>query len=238
MTFQQIRTNEWPFIIAHRGGAGQAYENSLAAFRNAAGSGPARCDGVELDIHVSSDGAFVVHHDPVVAAGGVIGNLTLARLREELLPDGSVIPTLQDVLAVAGELMVFVEVKNLPVRYDEQLLALVAATVHPERLQVHSFDHRIVARLKLKSPGLSTGVLSSSYPVDPIGQVRQAGATTLWQAWELIDRPLVEDCAGEGIALIAWTVDSEPVARHLIGLGVTMLCGNWPDRLRQPLPVR
>ena len=237
MTFQQIRTSEWPFIIGHRGGAGQAYENSLAAFRKAAGSGAARCDGVELDIHVSSDGAFVVHHDPVVASGGAIGNLTLAQLRQELLPDGSVIPTLQEVLAIAGKLSVFVEVKDLPVRYDEQLLAVVAATVHPERLHVHSFDHRIVARLRRKSTGLSTGVLSCSYPVDPIGQVRQAGANTLWQTWELIDRPMVEVCAGEGISLIAWTVDSEPVARHLIGLGVTMLCGNWPDRLRQALPV-
>lgn len=237
MTFPQIRTNEWPFIIGHRGGAGQASENSLEAFRNASGSGPARCDGVELDIHVSSDGAFIVHHDPIVGSAGAITDLTLARLRQELLPDGSVIPTLQEVLGVVGDLSVFVEVKNLPVRNDEQLLSVVAAAVHPERLHMHSFDHRIVARLKRSLPGLSTGVLSSSYPIDPIGQVRQAAASTLWQAWELIDRPLVQVCAEEGISLIAWTVDSEPVARHLVELGVTMLCGNWPDRLRQPLPV-
>lgn len=237
MIFPQIRTNEWPFIIGHRGGAGPAYENSLSAFRNAAGTGAARCDGVELDVHVTADGAIVVHHDPILGSGGVIGKLPLAQLRLELLPDGSVIPTLQEVLAVVGDLSVFVEVKSLPERYDELLLTQVAGARHPERLHVHSFDHRIVARLGRKSPTLSTGVLSSSYPVDPIAQARQAGASTLWQDWELIDRPLIDSCRSEAVALIAWTVNSESAARHLTGLGVTMLCGNWPDRLRQPLAV-
>jgi glycerophosphoryl diester phosphodiesterase len=235
MAFPQIGTDEWPFIIGHRGGAGPAYENSLAAFRNAAGSGDARCDGVELDIHVSADGAFVVHHDPILGSGGVIGKLPLATLRKELLPDGSAIPTLQEVLTVIGNLSAFVEVKDLPEQHDERLLSLIATAARPERCHVHSFDHRIVSRLKRKSPGLSTGVLSSSYPIDPVEQVRQAGAGTLWQSWELIDRALILACAGEGISLIAWTVDSAEQARHLIALGVTMLCGNWPDRLRQPL---
>ena len=238
MTFPQFRTNEWPFIIGHRGGAGPAFQNSLAAFKNAAGSGDARCDGVELDVHVTSDGAFVVHHDPMLRSGEVIGELPLARLRKKLLPNGSVIPTLSEVLEVTRNLAVFVEVKDLPTRADEQLLTTVASAAHPERLHVHSFDHRIVARLKKKSPGLSTGVLSSSYPLDPIGPVRQAGAAALWQAWELIDRQLIESCAEAGISLIAWTVDSATQARHLIELGVTVLCGDWPDRLRQALPVR
>lgn len=238
MTFPQTGTSEWPFIIGHRGGAGPACENSLAAFRNAAGRGDARCDGVELDIQVASDGAFVVHHDPILRAGGEIGNLALDLVRKDRLPDGSVIPTLPEVFSIVGELSVFIEVKNLPESHDKQLLTLVRSEPRPDRLHVHSFDHRIVARLKRKSPVLSTGVLSSSYPIDPIAQVREAGASTLWQAWELIDRPLVEACAAAGVSLIAWTVNSSTQARRLVDLGVTILCGDWPDRLRQPLPRR
>lgn len=237
MTFPQIRKNEWPFIIGHRGGAGPAYENSLMAFTNAAGAGDERCDGVELDIHVSSDGAFVVHHDSILGSGGAISNMPLSRLRQERLPDGSGIPTLPEVLALVAELAVFIEVKHLPEKHDEGLLTLATSAVHPERLHLHSFDHRIVTRLKSKAPNLSTGVLSSSYLVDPISQVRQARANTLWQFWELIDRPLVERCAGEGVSLIAWTVDEASEAAHLLSLGVTMLCGNWPSRLR-PTPAK
>ena len=46
--------------IAHRGGAGLRPENTMAAFRNAMALG---CDGVELDVQLSADGAAVIHHD-------------------------------------------------------------------------------------------------------------------------------------------------------------------------------
>ncbi len=46
--------------FAHRGGAGLYPENTLAAFRDAVARG---CDGAELDIQLSRDGAVVVFHD-------------------------------------------------------------------------------------------------------------------------------------------------------------------------------
>jgi len=46
--------------IAHRGGAALHPENSLAAFRHALALG---CDGAELDVQLSADGAAVVYHD-------------------------------------------------------------------------------------------------------------------------------------------------------------------------------
>jgi glycerophosphoryl diester phosphodiesterase len=46
--------------IAHRGGAQLMAENTLAAFADARARG---CDGVELDVQLSRDGAVVVHHD-------------------------------------------------------------------------------------------------------------------------------------------------------------------------------
>jgi glycerophosphoryl diester phosphodiesterase len=49
-----------PWNIAHRGGAGLAPENTLAAFRDAMARG---ADGAELDVQLSRDGQVVVHHD-------------------------------------------------------------------------------------------------------------------------------------------------------------------------------
>jgi len=46
--------------IGHRGGAGLAPENSLAAFRDAVKRG---CDGAELDVQLSRDGDVIVFHD-------------------------------------------------------------------------------------------------------------------------------------------------------------------------------
>ncbi|WP_396208571.1 glycerophosphodiester phosphodiesterase family protein [Gemmatimonas sp.] len=49
-----------PIIIGHRGAAGLAPENTLAAFSRGCREG---ANGVELDVHVTGDGALVVHHD-------------------------------------------------------------------------------------------------------------------------------------------------------------------------------
>jgi glycerophosphoryl diester phosphodiesterase len=46
--------------IAHRGARAYAPENTLPAFEKAAQLG---CHMVELDVHLSADGALVVHHD-------------------------------------------------------------------------------------------------------------------------------------------------------------------------------
>src|SRR4051812_11002946 len=49
-----------PWNIAHRGGAQLMPENTVAAFADALARG---CDGVELDVQLTHDGAVVVHHD-------------------------------------------------------------------------------------------------------------------------------------------------------------------------------
>ncbi len=47
-------------VIGHRGAAGLAPENTMAAFSRALSLG---VDAVELDVQLSADGAVVVHHD-------------------------------------------------------------------------------------------------------------------------------------------------------------------------------
>lgn len=55
---QQTRTRVE--IIGHRGAAGLAPENTVAAFRRAC---EIRVDGIELDVHLTADSVLVVHHD-------------------------------------------------------------------------------------------------------------------------------------------------------------------------------
>ena len=74
----QGRTLNW----AHRGASGHAPENTLAAFVLAADMG---ADGIELDVHLSSDGQVVVIHDDTVDATtdgtGRVSRMTLAALQ-------------------------------------------------------------------------------------------------------------------------------------------------------------
>ena len=218
-----------PRTLAHRGASGHAPENTLDAFRAAAALG---ADGVELDIHATADGRLVVHHDPVIPGLGPIAALQWGTVTQVPRPGARPVPLLEDALAALGGLEVWVEVKALPPEADGHLLAVLAAAPNPDRCAVHGFDHRLVARLGRQRPGLRRGVLSASYPLDPIGPVQAAGARALWQEWHLIDADLVHRAHEAGIEIIAWTVNDRGVAEALAALGVDALCGNYPERLR------
>ena len=217
-------------ILAHRGALGHAPGNSLAAFREAARQG---ADGVELDVRTSADGVLMVHHDPEVPGVGPIEELGLARLREGRLANGEPIPTLSEALAVLPGLEVWIELKSLPAAADATLFRAIDQSPVPGRCAVHSFDHRIIRRLGTVRPELPRGVLSTSYPVDPVEQLRSAGANTLWQDWHLIDAELVQTVHRGGAAVIAWTVNDRTLAQRLRALGVDGLCGDFPERLKQ-----
>lgn len=215
--------------MAHRGASGAALENTLAAFRLARVLG---ADGVELDIHATADGGLVVHHDPVLPGLGPIARHPLANIQTYKLANGEPPPTLEEALATLDGLDVWVEVKDLPPDSDAALLTTLDRGPTPRRYAVHSFDHRIVARLKARRPALATGVLQASYPLDPIAPAQDAGARTLWQEWTHIDRALTNAAHAAGVQVIAWTVPDDAAATRLTRLGVDALCGNYPDRLR------
>jgi glycerophosphoryl diester phosphodiesterase len=152
-------------------------------------------------------------------------------IRARRLPNGESIPTLSEALESCAGLEVWVELKALRADHDQALLEVLGAP-GPGLTGVHSFDHRIIARLGTRMPALRRGVLSVSYPVDPVIQMRDAGARALWQEWHSIDAELVHEVHRTGGEVIAWTVPDAAAARHLGDLGVDALCGNFPDRLR------
>ena len=75
-------------MVAHRGVSGLATENTCAAF---VASGNRSYYGVETDIHVSADGAFIAFHDDNTRRVGleehVIEETDSAVLRDMVLAD-------------------------------------------------------------------------------------------------------------------------------------------------------
>jgi glycerophosphoryl diester phosphodiesterase len=219
-----------PLVIAHRGASAYEHENSLAAFRKALDQA---ADGVELDVHATSDRELVVYHDPEVA-GRPLGRLTLAEARRHRLPNGEPMPTLAEALAlITPSAVAFVELKTLPPEADPALLAAFDQAPRPDRCQVHAFDHRVIRRLTGGRPGLRAGVLSGSYAIDPATEVRAAGAQALWQHEERVDRPLAAMLHEAGFRLYAWTVDRPDRMKRLLAEGVDGFCTNRPDVARE-----
>jgi glycerophosphoryl diester phosphodiesterase len=218
-----------PLVIAHRGASGHAFENSLAAFALARQMG---ADGVELDIHSTTDGVFLVHHDPEVPGIGRIGALPHDAFAAYRLPNGEPIPTLGQVLEELGDFDVWIELKTLAPAWDARLLQLMRSGPSPTRYAVHGFDHRIIARIGANAPLLRRGILSASYPLDLLGPLTATGAEALWEETHLIDRAMVDKLHAAGKQVIAWTANDADEIRRLVALGVDGICGNYPERIR------
>ena len=82
----------WPVNFAHRGASLRAPENTLESFRLAAGAG-----GLELDVHLTSDGRIAVIHDDSVDrttdGAGLVREMTLREVQSldaghHFTPDG------------------------------------------------------------------------------------------------------------------------------------------------------
>jgi glycerophosphoryl diester phosphodiesterase len=224
-----------PSVIAHRGASGYEYENSRAAFRRAV---VLDADGVELDVHTTSDGGLVVHHDPEIVGAGPIGALSLAETRQIRLRNGEAIPLLSEVLEIVGDRDVWIEIKSLPERHDPALFQVLDRGPAPHRCAVHSFDHCLIARLGDARPQLRRGILLSEATDDPIGAMQAVGASALWQEWKQVDRDLVSRVHEAGLIIIAWTVNEIADVERMARLGVDGLCGNYPDRIRVAIAAR
>lgn len=219
-------------VIAHRGASAYEPENSLAAFRRAV---DLNADGVELDVHETADGRLVVVHDAVLD-GCPIRDLTLDRIRRHPLPNGERVPTLDEALAALGEdTFAFIEVKALSATGDAALFGVIDEGPAPDHCRIHSFDHRIIRRLRRARRDVPMGVLSASYVLDPAAQVRAADAQALWQQHEFVDVPLVDGMHQVDCAVYAWTVDEPARMKLLRDFGVDGICTNRPDLAREVL---
>jgi glycerophosphoryl diester phosphodiesterase len=212
-----------------------APENSLASIDAALVAG---CDGIEVDVHATRDGAIVVHHDPFVlirhpdgspADRRPIGGLVFDELMQFRLTDGSSIPTLESVLLItSGRAHLYVEIKERGI--EQEVVGCVAG--HNSDASVHSFDHRIILRCSEIAPAVRRGILLESYLVDSVAALRNARAHDFWQRYELIDRELVKTIQNEGGRVIAWTVDDGDAALEMARLGVDAICTDNVAALR------
>ena len=138
----------------------QLPENSIPAFLRAIELG---ADAIELDVHATSDGVVIVHHDPKVTAPGAATSRLLDLSASELsrfpLAHDVEIPTLEAVLdAIGDRVRVYVEIKAL----DIELLVVRCIRESRASCAVHAFDHRIVKTVEAAVPRGSNRCAGSS----------------------------------------------------------------------------
>ncbi|MFN3651348.1 MAG: glycerophosphodiester phosphodiesterase [Armatimonadota bacterium] len=230
-----------PTIVAHRGGAGLAPENTLPAFRNALRLG---VQAVELDVRLTADEVPVCFHDErlgrITPAQGRIADWQWARLREVAVQSGAFggaypdarIPSLEEVLAgFPGDCRVLVELKPDPARADllvRRTLEVIGGAA--SRCRLISFDPELLRRVRAACPGAALGVLAGPRAAASLFPLaRELGAEAVQPQSRLVDPALVQAAREAGFLVNAWTVNTADEGRRLAALGVDEITTDYPD---------
>jgi glycerophosphoryl diester phosphodiesterase len=211
--------------IGHRGVMGVEPENTLRSFVAAEQAG---LDVIELDLHLSKDGALVVMHDPDVdrttGGSGAIADQTLSELRTLDAGRGERVPVFEEVLdAVRTPLQA--EIKD--VRAARALAAVLHARDLVGRVEVSSFHDEAVAEIARLVPGVRTALIGSRYGLDIVDRAVTAGAATLCLNLRRLTLEIVEEARGRDLRIIGWVVNTQDqlrLARALELDGVTTDC--------------
>lgn len=221
-------------VFAHRGGAGLAPENTIAAFDRGLQCG---VDGLELDVRLASCGTVVVHHDRMAdrttSLRGSIARLTAAELAR------AGVPTLNEVLERYRKPRLIVEMKDNTPALARAVIDLLRRHAAVGRVCLGSFGRRVLRAARAMEPAVATSAAREEvrwalyrswvrWPVTRVPydgyQVPEFAGTT-----RVVSPYFVEASHRAGLAVQVWTVDTAADARRLLNWGVDALITDRPD---------
>ncbi|MET7983727.1 MULTISPECIES: glycerophosphodiester phosphodiesterase family protein [unclassified Streptomyces] len=213
--------------IGHRGVMGVEPENTLRSFIAAQNAG---LDLIELDLHLSKDGALVVMHDAEVDrttdGTGPIADKTLAELRTLDAGHGEHVPVFEEVLeAVRTPLQA--EIK------DVAAARALAEVMHRKdlvgRVEVSSFHDEAIAEIARLVPGVRTALIASRYDTDVVDRAVEAGATTVCLNIRRLSLEVVEQARKADLKIIGWVVNTQDQLRLVRALELDGATTDYPE---------
>jgi glycerophosphoryl diester phosphodiesterase len=239
-----------PIAFAHRGGAGEFPENTMAAFEHAVRLGYRY---LETDVHVTRDGVLLAFHDHVLDRvtdrHGTIATSSWAEIRAARIAGTHAIVRLDELLDAFPD-----QRFNIDPKHDaavDPLADLIARANALDRVCVASFSDARLARVRnLLGPSLCTGagpreiarlrLASAGMPLRSRGSAPAPCAQIPRRVRRvpLAERRFVAHAGRAGTAVHVWTVDDPDEMRALLDLGVTGIMTDRPAVLRDVLLAR
>ncbi len=227
----------FPAIVAHRGFWMQYPENTVPAFIEAKRIG---ADMVELDVHETKDGEFIVFHDAAYSLTTPRwSRLTYAEIRDMV---GDIMaPRLTDCVAAIPGLPINISLKRI--KHPSSLAKLLQTMRFAEGTFISSpqyFDLRSLNRLKVGFPLF----LILSWPPQASAKlyVQITSALRVLRflptflsgvsiQHRLISKRLIELLHERKLKVHAWTVNNPKKMQKLVEYGIDGIITNRPDIL-------
>ena len=214
-----------PWIIGHRGAAGEACENTLSSLRRGVQAG---ADMVELDVQLAADKVPVCFHDwdldRLAGRSEIVEKEPSALLTEVTLSsDGDRMPTLAAALEIVPEkALLNVELKRRAANPKGLATAVLEVLDNRSRVLVSSFDWELLEVVRQLAPDLPLAPIARYRPGDLISVGRKLQAFSLHCHHRLVTQHFVERAAADGFERIfAYTVNETDQARRLLAEGIS-----------------
>lgn len=235
-----LKDNGFIRLCGHRGHSLDAPENTLSAFRAAHAHG---ASSLEIDTVLTADNQIVVLHDLLVDrttdGTGAVKDMSAAQIAAldagswlDRRFAGERVPTLRDVLDLAHELDLVLEIEvKEKLHLDAYNAALKLALSDPRdlgRVMMISFDHAHLKAIKAAIPEIRTGGIVHERYADPVAVARSADLDELCidlSVFNAADAAALHDA---GIAIRCHAYNPEVLERvSRAGLGWTAALADY-----------
>ena len=224
-----------PIIVGHRGAAAHVLENTAASFAAAVRFGVGM---IELDVHESLDGEFIVIHDTHVGRISPRRDIVCQTDSTELLGielnDGQRLLTLpQAFAAIPKTVGVMIEIKAI--RSFRRSADLIQQQAKDREVLATSFDVSLLQKLQDCVPSLRLGVVSKT--IAKLSKARRTGLhfEDVCLDFQCLTASQVTDLKRDHRRVFAWTVDRPRDIRKMIACEVDGIISNRPDEVAKIL---
>lgn len=230
-------------LIAHRGAAKYAPENTLIACRKAKELGAL---WVEFDVMLTADGHAIIMHDETVdrttTGQGKVKHLTLEQIKQLdagcwFAPEfaGERVPTLDEWLALCAELGLGI---NIELKEKSAYAHRVAQRVH-EALQkywrddlppplISSANSACLRAMYAMGIHYRLGFISDRWPWMLVRRLRHLHCQSLHVNYQRVSARRVMKLKKAGFHLLTWTVNDSAVAQNLLKNGIDAIFSDDP----------
>ncbi|MFD6209789.1 glycerophosphodiester phosphodiesterase [Peribacillus sp. NPDC060253] len=230
-------------IFAHRGSKGTHPENTMAAFQKAAEIG---AEGIEFDVHLSSDGELVIIHDETLdrttSLTGYVKDHSAQMLKtadaggkfsKKFL--GEPIPFLTDVFdwARGNALLMNIEIKTDKLAYEgieQKIIDAIRQYRMESRVVLSSFNHESIEKAKVLAPELERALLFEGLPDNFEEILSEKMESGFHPDKNSLTEAIAEAAKKLGYKIRPWVANDETDIIKLAKMDVDVIMTDFPEK--------
>jgi glycerophosphoryl diester phosphodiesterase len=222
--------------IGHRGAKGHAPENTLISFQTAM---DLDVDGIELDVHLTSDLQLICIHDDTLdrttSGTGLINSFTFSELKVFRIDNLHEIPTLEEVLDLIDK-KIFINIELKGKNTAKPVVDVIESYLNGKNWNynhflISSFDWIALQEVRSLNPNIALGVLTQTDLGLAIGFADFIQAKSIHPYFHLLTKENTALMQQKGFQVFPWTVNELEDIQKIKSFQADGIISDFPDRL-------